>query len=81
MIRLVILRILESYFRHRFLYLIPIVIMAGVGALAFLTADSSYISLGVIYVRKESLLTSLTNLQDGGFGCFARLVNLAIVQT
>ncbi|MCA9932485.1 MAG: hypothetical protein KC415_01075 [Anaerolineales bacterium] len=68
MIRLVILRILESYFRHRFLYLIPIVIMAGVGALAFLTADSSYISLGVIYVRKESLLTSLTNLQDGGFG-------------
>ncbi len=68
MIRLVLLRILESYFRHRFLYLLPIVMMTAVGVITFFTADVSYISLGVLYVRKESLLTSLTNLQDGGFG-------------
>lgn len=68
MIRLVILRIFESYFRHRFLYLVPILMMAIFAAIAFLTAKSSYISLGVLYVRKESLLTSLTSLQENGFG-------------
>ena len=68
MIRLVLLRISESYFRHRFLYLLPLALMTAVAALAFLTAKTSYISLGVLYVRKDSLLTSLTRLQDGGFG-------------
>ncbi|MCA9930595.1 MAG: hypothetical protein KC419_19055 [Anaerolineales bacterium] len=68
MIRLVLLRILESYFRHRFLYLLPIVMMTVVGVLSFLTANSSYISRGVIYVRKESLLSTLTNLEGDGFG-------------
>ncbi|MBP8059079.1 MAG: lipopolysaccharide biosynthesis protein [Chloroflexi bacterium] len=68
MIRLVLLRILESYFRHPFLYLVPVFIMAGMGALSFLAAKPSYVSLGVIYVRKDSFLTDLTDLQNGSFG-------------
>ncbi|MBK9055135.1 MAG: lipopolysaccharide biosynthesis protein [Chloroflexi bacterium] len=68
MIRLVLLRLLETYFRHRFLYLLPILLMAIVGVLSFFSAKASYISLGVIYIRKESFLTSLTDLQDSSFG-------------
>lgn len=42
--------------------------MTAVAPLLFIFAEPSYISVGVLYVRRESLITSLTRLQEGGFG-------------
>lgn len=67
MVRLVILRVSESYFRHRWLYMAPIALMIVVGALSSLRARPVFISRGAIYVQKETLLTSLTSIQDSGF--------------
>ena len=67
MIRLVLLRLLESYFRHRWLYFLPIIIMAGIATYVFLDTKPVYISRGVLYVQKESLLSSLTTVRDDGF--------------
>lgn len=59
MVRLVLLRVLESYFRHRWLYLLPVVLMAGLAAVYLLTASPKYQAEGVLYVENESLLASL----------------------
>ncbi|MBK9055144.1 MAG: hypothetical protein IPL78_30875 [Chloroflexi bacterium] len=64
------LRLLETYFRHRFytsliLHLTDIIVSV---LSSLFSAKASYISLGVIYIRKESFLTSLTDLQDSSFG-------------
>jgi capsular polysaccharide biosynthesis protein len=67
MVRLVLLRLSESYFRHRWLYLIPLVLMLTLAAYSFLTATPVYISRGVLYVSRESFLASLTSIQDIGF--------------
>ena len=67
MIRLVLLRLLESYFRHRWLYLIPIVLMIGVGALSFSNATPVYIASSKLYVQEESLLASFTSVREDGF--------------
>lgn len=62
MVRLVTLRILESYFRHRWLYLLPIVMMIGVSVVYFLTQAEAYISSGVLYVQRETLVSSLNDI-------------------
>jgi len=67
MLRLFLLRFLESYFRHRFLNLLPIVLLIGVSVLSVLKVKPVYISRGGLYVQKESLLASLTSLKDSGF--------------
>jgi capsular polysaccharide biosynthesis protein len=67
MIRIAILRILESYFRHRWLYLIPIVLLALIGLVSTVTADAQYFAGGIIYVQKESFLGTLTNVRDVPF--------------
>lgn len=67
MVRLIVLRFLESYFRHRWLYLIPILIMSIAGALT-LFVTSEYTARGVIFIQGESLLGSLTSLPRDGFG-------------
>jgi hypothetical protein len=67
MVRLVILRILEGYFRHRWLYLFPIVLMLAIGILSFIIGNLRYIAEGVLYVQKGSLLTELTSIRDTGF--------------
>jgi capsular polysaccharide biosynthesis protein len=67
MARLLFLRFLESYYRHRWLYLLPLLLMAGVAALYFFTAKPTYIVRGVLYVQQQSLLASLTSLRNDGF--------------
>ncbi|NJN47469.1 MAG: lipopolysaccharide biosynthesis protein [Candidatus Competibacteraceae bacterium] len=64
MLRLVILRILESYFRHRWLYLLPIVLMSGLGVIFTLTQKPSFTAGGVLYVERQSYLASLTAVRD-----------------
>lgn len=66
MIRLVILRILESYFRHRWLYLLPIVLMTVLGVIFVLVTKPTYTAKGVLYVETQSYLASLTDLRDSG---------------
>ncbi len=65
MIRLIIYRLLESYFRHRWLYLLPIVLMTALSAyFVFYRVEPKYIAQGVLYVQDESLLASLTAINS-----------------
>ena len=67
MFRLVTLRLLESYFRHRWLYLIPIVLMIP-AAVAYITLKPpGYVAHGTLYIQKESLISSLNALRNEGF--------------
>src|ERR1044071_9040437 len=67
MARLIILRMLDSYFRHRWLKLLPIVIMIGLASASFTLAEPQYVPRGRLYVQKASLLPSLTQLPSDGF--------------
>lgn len=64
---IVILRVLESYFRHRFLYLLPIVVMSIFAVIYFLTAKPVYVAGGVVYVQQESLLSTLNAVTPENF--------------
>jgi hypothetical protein len=68
MVRLIILRLLESFFRHRWLNLLPVVLLlaAGVAYYSFF-ASPVYIVRGVLYVQSTSLLTSLLAVGDRPF--------------
>lgn len=67
MVRLVLLRLLESYFRHRWLYLLPIVLMT-VASFAYVTSlTPTYIVSGTLYVQNGTLLSSLTAIRSDGF--------------
>jgi len=64
MIRLVVARLLESYFRHRWWYLLPIALMTAAAGASFVLAKPVYISRSVLYVQQESFLASLTSIRD-----------------
>jgi uncharacterized protein involved in exopolysaccharide biosynthesis len=66
MVRLILLRFFETYFRHRWLYLIPILIMLLAAGGYFAVAKKQYISYGTLYVQQSSLLSSLTQIQADG---------------
>ena len=66
MIRLVLLRVLESYFRHRWLNLLPFLLMLGVAGAYFTTLKPVYISRGVVYVQSESLLSTINAVNNEG---------------
>jgi capsular polysaccharide biosynthesis protein len=61
MVRIVVLRLLESYFRHRWLYLVPIVIALGAGGAYIGTKPPSYSASGQLYVSQQNLLADLTS--------------------
>jgi capsular polysaccharide biosynthesis protein len=63
MSRIVILRLLDTYFRHRWLYLIPIGVMV-IAAAVYILNQNLYISSGVIFTDRDSLLSSLTSLNQ-----------------
>jgi uncharacterized protein involved in exopolysaccharide biosynthesis len=64
MIRLFLLRFFETYFRHRWLYLLPVVILMATGAYYLLNLTPKYVARGVLHVTNQSLLTSLTAVQN-----------------
>ena len=66
MARLIILRLLDSYFRHRWLNLLPIVLMIGLASASFTLAEPEFVSRGRLYVQKAALLPSLTQLPARG---------------
>ncbi len=67
MVRLVLLRLSESYFRHRWLYLVPIALFIGAAGVYYAVREPKYRADGVVYVQKESLLASLTSIRDVPF--------------
>lgn len=67
MFRLVLIRLLESYFRHRWLYLLPIVIMIGASVAYISLQKPLYMTEGVLHVQQDSLINTLTIGTDTGF--------------
>ncbi|NJN18379.1 MAG: hypothetical protein HC822_20050 [Oscillochloris sp.] len=66
MVRLIILRLTESFFRNRGLYQLPVVLMILLAGLYVMFAPRVYVSKGTLYVQQDSLLASLTNSSGGG---------------
>lgn len=67
MVRLVLLRLLESYFRHRWLYLLPIVAMSMAALFYIATIPATYVVNGTLYIQNDNLLSSLTDIRSDGF--------------
>lgn len=69
MVRLIALRLAETYFRHRWLYLLPILLMLVLSIVYFtVLADRVFVVRGVLYVQPDTLLSSLTSLDsEAGF--------------
>lgn len=66
MVRLIILRLTESFFRNRGLYQLPVVLMIVLAGLYVLFAPRVYVSSGTLYVQEGSLLSSLAGSGGGG---------------
>ena len=66
MIRLVTLRLLETYFKHRWLYLLPILLtMLAFFGYVLLSAPV-YTADGTLYTQRETLLSELNALRRTG---------------
>jgi uncharacterized protein involved in exopolysaccharide biosynthesis len=63
MSRLVMMRLLESYFRHRWLHVLPIGLMLAAGLVYAFLKPLEYISRGVVYVPGEPYLVTLTDVR------------------
>ncbi len=67
MLRLILLRLLESYFRHRWLYLVPLALMLAVGVAVAWLVPAKHTATATMSIEKESLLAMLTsNGQSAG---------------
>ena len=66
MLRLFILRLVETYLRHRFLWLLPIGLMVAYAGYNFIATKPPYISLTAVYINKETLLADINALNQGG---------------
>ncbi len=64
MVKAVLLHLLERYFHHRWLYLVPILVTIIAAGVYVATLEVDYTVQGVIYVNNQSLLASLTDLKD-----------------
>ncbi|MDZ4716941.1 MAG: lipopolysaccharide biosynthesis protein [Roseiflexaceae bacterium] len=62
MVRLALLKLLESFFRHRWLYLLPILLMAVAAGISVMRAKPLYSSSGSLYIQSGSLVKSLNDL-------------------
>jgi len=67
MLELLVVRILEAYFRHRWAYLLPMFLLLVAAVVSLALQDPVYISRASVYVERESLLSSLTDIQDQPF--------------
>lgn len=67
MVRLVLLRLFESYFRHRWLYLLPIGLMSVAAGVYIAITPATYLVNGTLYIQSDNLLSSLTDIRQDGF--------------
>jgi len=63
--RLFIGRLLETFFRHRWLYVLPLVPFLALGVATVTGRGPSYRSSGVILINKDTLINQLTTNQSG----------------
>lgn len=68
MSKYVVLRLLDSFFRHKLLHILPIVAFTALGAWYVVTQEVEYQAKGVLLVEDETLLTSLTEVGGDGGG-------------
>lgn len=59
------LRLLDSFFQRWWLYLIPLVLVSGLGVVNASRATDRYVSAGVVNVTGESLISDLTSIRGG----------------
>ena len=67
MIRVIALRILESFFRRPWRNLLPMVLFMVLGLIYVLTKTPEYMTTGVLHVQDGSVLNSLTEIGDTGY--------------
>jgi len=67
MIHLALLRLLESFFRRRWLYALPVVLMTVLAVIFIMRQPPVYLAYGKLYVQREPLLTALTGIGNDGF--------------
>ena len=65
MSRSMIMRLFENFFRRRWLFLAPVVVMVAAGAGYFFIAKTYYTAQAVIYIPDSTYLAQLTTLQSG----------------
>lgn len=67
--RQVVLRLLDTYFRHKVLYLVPVVLLGAAGVWSASSAEDSYQSFGTMKVERATMVGELTgSQQDPDFG-------------
>jgi capsular polysaccharide biosynthesis protein len=64
MTRIFLLRFFESYFRHRWLYLLPILLTTLAGTLYLYRLEPKYNSNGIMYVSNQTMLNSLSQVPN-----------------
>jgi uncharacterized protein involved in exopolysaccharide biosynthesis len=66
--RLVLPRLLESFFRRPLVCLLPALVFSALGVLSIVKSERTYASSGVLSVSNETLLSTLTEVgSQGGF--------------
>jgi uncharacterized protein involved in exopolysaccharide biosynthesis len=63
-----LLRLLETFFRRWFLYLVPLVVFLCLGLVSVASTKDVYVSTGVLYVDDETLLAALTDVRGTSGG-------------
>jgi capsular polysaccharide biosynthesis protein len=64
----VVRRLLDTFFRRWWLYLVPLVLFSAVGVAKAVHSSSGYRSVGVIDVAQGTLLSDLTSIRGENFG-------------
>ncbi len=70
MYRLIFFKLSESYFKHRWLYLLPIIILMGCGIAYLFLAEPKYMAQGVMYIQKTTFLSQLTSIRDNNLSVY-----------
>lgn len=68
MVRLVLVRLLETFFRHKWLYLLLIPVMAGAGVAYALLSKPEYQSRARLFVQDSVLISEISGVRSNGFG-------------
>lgn len=68
MMRQLLVRFLETYYHHRWLYWLPVPIMLVIFGASLFIAKQAYIAQGTIWVQKQVLLASITSTSTDSWG-------------
>lgn len=63
-----LVRYLENYFQHPFLFLLPLLLMIAAGVVTTAIAKTNFESKGIMFVQEDTLIGTVSSVQDDGFG-------------